>query len=207
LGAEAATRSRPLGQAAWLFDGQRLARRGDVRVTTALNRVIGLPGARVTGISFTSREAIVAVRLRRRRRVCSRCGQLCDATHDTIVSRWRHLDLGPWRCVIECPLRRVKCADCGVRVEAVAWARPGARFTRDFEDVCAYLAQQMAKKPTAGLLRIAWDTVGRIVERVVAERLDRGCPHTQFLGHPPSASCACSSTVVLSYGAGASLAP
>ena len=143
-----------------------------MRVTTALNRVIGLPGARVTGISFTSREAIVAVRLRRRRRVCSRCGQLCHASHDTIVSRWRHLDLGPWRCVIECPLRRVKCPDCGVRVEAVAWARPGARFTRDFEDVCAYLAQQMAKRPTAGLLAIAWDTVGRIVERVVAERLD-----------------------------------
>jgi transposase len=30
----------------------------------------------------------------------------------------------------------------------------------------------MAKTPIAGLLRIAWDTVGRIVERVIAERLD-----------------------------------
>jgi transposase len=36
----------------------------------------------------------------------------------------------------------------------------------------AWLAQQMAKTPIAGLLRIAWDTVGRIVERVTAERLD-----------------------------------
>lgn len=51
------------------------------------------------------------------------------------------------------------------------WAR-GARFTRDFEDVVAYLAQQMAKAPIARLMRIAWDTVGRIVERVIAERLD-----------------------------------
>jgi hypothetical protein len=61
--------------------------------------------------------------------------------------------------------------DCGVRVEAVPWAR-GARFTRDFEDVVAYLAQQMAKAPIARLMRIAWDTVGAIVERVIAERLD-----------------------------------
>jgi transposase len=51
-------------------------------------------------------------------------------------------------------------------------ARPGSRYTRDFEDVTAWLAQQMAKTPIAGLLRVAWDTVGRIVERVVAEHLD-----------------------------------
>ena len=52
------------------------------------------------------------------------------------------------------------------------WARPGAAHTRDFEDVVAWLAQQMAKTPIAGLLRVGWDTVGRIVERVVADHLD-----------------------------------
>jgi hypothetical protein len=30
----------------------------------------------------------------------------------------------------------------------------------------------MAKAPIAGLLRIGWDTVGRIVARVIADRLD-----------------------------------
>jgi hypothetical protein len=52
------------------------------------------------------------------------------------------------------------------------WARPGSRYTRDFEDALAWLAQQMAKTPIAGLLRVAWDTVGWIVERVVSERPD-----------------------------------
>jgi transposase len=59
-----------------------------------------------------------------------------------------------------------------VRLEPVRWARPGAAHTRDFEDVVAWLAQQMAKTPICGPLRIAWDTVGRIVERVTAEHLD-----------------------------------
>jgi len=59
-----------------------------------------------------------------------------------------------------------------VRYEAVPWARAGSGYTRDFEDIVAWLAQQMAKKPIAGLLRIAWDSVGRIVERVVADHLD-----------------------------------
>ncbi|MCA1698558.1 MAG: ISL3 family transposase, partial [Actinobacteria bacterium] len=65
-----------------------------------------------------------------------------------------------------------RCPDCGVKVEAVGWARPGARHTRDFEDVVAFLAQQMAKTPIAALMRVDWETVGRIVERVVADELD-----------------------------------
>ena len=144
-----------------------------MRASTAFNRVLALPGASVTGVRFAQEGVIVSVRLRRRRRVCSRCGQLCAASHDSVLCRWRHLDLGAQRCYVVARLRRVKCRDCGVRVEAVPWAR-GPRFTRDFEDVVAFLAQQMAKAPIARLMRIAWDTVGAIVERVVAERLDPG---------------------------------
>ena len=143
-----------------------------MRVTTGFNRMLRLPGASVIDVSFGSEGVIVTVRLRRRRRVCSGCGQLGGTIHGRRTKRWRHLDLGSTRCVIECELRRLWCGDCGARFEAVPWARPGSRYTRDFEDVVAWLAQQMAKKPIAGLLRIAWDTVGRIVERVVAERLD-----------------------------------
>jgi len=143
-----------------------------VRVTTAFNRMLRLPGASVVGVSFGAEGVIVEVRLRRRRRVCSTCGQMGASVHGRRVKRWRHLDLGANRCVIECELRRLLCRDCGVRLEAVPWARAGSGYTRDFEDVVAFLAQQMAKTPIARLLRIAWDTVGRIVARVVADQLD-----------------------------------
>ena len=144
-----------------------------MRVTTAFNRLLRLPGASVIDVSFGAEGVIVTVRLRRRRRVCGRCGQTGRLEiHDRRVKRWRHLDLGANRCVIECELRRLRCRDCGVHLEAVPWARPDAHHTRDFEDVVAWLAQQMAKTPIAGLLRIAWDTVGQIVERVVADQLD-----------------------------------
>ena len=143
-----------------------------MRVTTAFNRMLELPGASVTGVSFERRGVVVRVRLRRRRKACGRCGQLVRATHATNVRRWRHLDLGGSRCFIECELRRVRCPDCGVKVEGVPFARPGARHTRDFEDVVVFLAQQMAKTPIARLLRIDWQTVGRIVERVVCDKLD-----------------------------------
>jgi transposase len=144
-----------------------------MRVTTAFNRLLRLPGASVIGVGFGAEGVVVTVRLRRRRRVCSRCGQTGRlAIHGRRVKRWRHLDLGASRCIVECELRRLWCRSCGAQFEAVPWARPGSRYTRDFEDVVAWLAQQMAKTPIAGLLRIAWDTVGRIVARVTADHLD-----------------------------------
>ena len=146
-----------------------------MRVSTAFNRLLRLPGASVSDVSFGAEGVIVTVRLRRRRRVCAVCGQTGRqlVVHDRRVKRWRHLDLGSTRCVIECELRLLRCPDCRVvRAEPVPWARPGAHHTRDFEDVVAWLAQQMAKTPITAMLRVGWDTVGRIVARVVADRLD-----------------------------------
>lgn len=143
-----------------------------MRVTTAFNRLLALPGARVRDVLFGADGVTVGVALTRRRAACSACGQICRHVHDRSWRRWRHLDLAGQRCFVEYELRRVRCPDCGVRVEAVPWARPRARHTRDFEDLVAFLAQQMAKTPIVGLLRVGWDTVGQIVERVVADRLD-----------------------------------
>jgi len=145
-----------------------------VRVQTAFSRMLRLPGASVVDVSFGPEGVIVTVRLRRRRRVCGECGQTSRQLeiHDRRVKRWRHLDLGANRCVIECELRRLRCRSCGVRLEPVPWARPGAHHTRDFEDVVAWLAQQMAFAPITRLLRVGWHTIGPIVARVVADGLD-----------------------------------
>lgn len=145
-----------------------------MRVCTAFNRLLRLPGASVIDVSFGSEGVIVTVRLRRRRRVCGCCGQTGRQLqiHGRRVKRWRHLDLGSSRCVIEAELRLLRCIDCGVHLEAVPWARPGSQHTRDFEDLVAWLSQQMAKTPITRLLRIGWATVGSIIERVVADRID-----------------------------------
>jgi transposase len=160
----------------WLLSVNGRAKENDMRVVTAFKRMLRLDGwASVSDVSFDAKGVIVTLRLRRRRRrVCSLCGQ--TGRHLEIVDyrtkRWRHLDLGANRCILECELRRLRCPDCGVRYEAVRWARPGSPYTRDFEDVVAFLAQQMAKTPIRRLMRIAWDSVGDIITRVVADQFD-----------------------------------
>ena len=60
-------------------------------------------------------------------------------------------------------IRRVMCRRCGVTTELVPWADPGSGgFTRDFEDRVAYLTQRADKTTVSNLMRIAWETVGRI---------------------------------------------
>jgi transposase len=145
-----------------------------VRVTTAYNRMLGLPGAWVRDVEFGEQAMIVTVGLRRKNPVCSGCGARGLKIKDHRVKRWRHLDVGGVRCQVECWLRRLYCPGCGDLPEMVEWARGGARYTRDFDDLCAWLAQQMNQTQVTKLMRIGWETVGNIVERVVAEMLPAG---------------------------------
>jgi transposase len=64
---------------------------------------------------------------------------------------------------------RVSCRRHGVVVCAVPWARHDSRFTRGFEDQVCWLAVNTSKTAVAELMRVAWRSVGTIVERVGAE--------------------------------------
>jgi transposase len=145
-----------------------------VRVTTAFNRLLDLPGVSVRKVSFEPGCVVVSVALRRRRLECPKCSY--STAHRESVqhhdSVWRHLDLGAWRLEIHACLRRLRCPEHGALVEGVPFARYGARFTADFENLVAWLATKTDKTAICRLTRIDWQTVGRIIERVGDELLD-----------------------------------
>ena len=146
-----------------------------MRVTSAFNRLLGLSGITVVDVSFVGASAVnVDVALRRRRLVCPLCPFSTRARYDTrpVTSTWRHLDFGRWQVLVRARLRRLACPQHGVRVEAIPFARARSGFTRDFEDLVAYLATKTDKTTITRLSRVDWDTVGRICERVVADGLD-----------------------------------
>jgi transposase len=143
-----------------------------VRATTACNKMLAIPGANVAGVRFTPTGIVVVLRRRGRRLRCP-CGWSTRAVYDRTTRRWRHLDLGAARLYLEAEIRRLACRACRrVRTETVPWARPGARFTGDFDDVVAYLAQRTDKTTITRLLRCSWEAVAAITVRVVAAHLD-----------------------------------
>ena len=143
-----------------------------MRVTTAFNKMLSIPGASVSSVVFAPEGIVVGLRRRSGRPRCP-CGAKGSGTYDTSVRRWRHLDLGASKLFLQARIRRLHCRRCDrVVTEAVPWARPRARHSRDFEDVVAWLAQRADKTTIARLLRTSWETVAGIVTRVVTEAID-----------------------------------
>lgn len=147
-----------------------------MRATTLLNRLLDLPGIIVRGVSLTDGQVIVEVALRRRRLHCPHCGHRTRWRYDTrpVASTWRALDFGVWLVYLRAGLRRLDCPTHGVVTEAVPFARHRSGFTRDLEDVAAFLATKTDKTTIARFLRLDWDTIGRICERVSLDELDPG---------------------------------
>ena len=144
-----------------------------MRVTSAFSRLLDLSGVWVRSVCFEPGRVVVTVALCRRRLQCPKCAfstrhRENRQHHDSV---WRHLDLGVWRLEVHAILRRLRCPEHGVHVEGVPFARDGARFTRDFENLVAWLASKTDKTATCRLTRIDWQTIGRIIERVGGELL------------------------------------
>jgi len=106
-----------------------------MRASTAFNRILQLPGVTVSSVEITDDAIVVGIRARRQLLSCPDCGYRCRGRYDQSRRRWRHLDLAGSKLFLEASIRRLVCPNCGVRTEAVPWARPGARHTRDFEDM------------------------------------------------------------------------
>lgn len=124
-------------------------------------------------VQFAAEAVLVTVARRTQLHRCPRCEFSTRAGYDSHRATWRHVALGKWRVLIRATVSRLVCPVHGVLTEAVPWAAPGSQFTLDFEDMVAWLCREMNKTAVTRLMRIAWPTVGGIVERVVGRKLDQ----------------------------------
>jgi transposase len=135
--------------------------------------VIGVDRGTVIEAVEEDGDDTVVVHVRPRRdskRRCGRCGVRAPGyDQGEGRRRWRAIDLGTVRCLLEADAPRVDCPSHGPTVAQVPWARHGAGHTRDLDDLAAWLVTHTAKSTLCELLRVAWRTVGSIVERVVAD--------------------------------------
>lgn len=144
-----------------------------MRATTLIRAMLGVTGLIVDDFEFTEDGLVVAVRPRWHKPRCGGCGKRAPGYDRRSVRRWRHLGIGRLKIWLEYAPRRVTCRRCaGVLTEKVPWAPHQSRFTWDFEELTAYLAQVSDQTNVTRQMGIAWPTVGAIVERVVARLLD-----------------------------------
>ena len=151
-----------------------------MRVSTVLRMLLGLCRATVvTGwaLERTGERPCLMVGVRARADVVARCGR-CGARaagYDRGGGRrrWRHVDVGFARCVLEGPARRVACRACGPTVAAVPWARHDTAFSRAFEDVVVHDAVRSNKTSAAARYGLTWRAVDAMCDRLLDEAMGR----------------------------------
>jgi transposase len=144
-----------------------------VRNASVWGGLLGLSDAVVEDVELDLEDGriIAHVRVRKGAKLrCSRClAKSPRYDRGQGRRRWRHLDAGVLRVLLEAEAPRVKCRACGVNVAHVPWARADTGHTVDFDRQVAWSATRMSKSAVVELMRIAWRTVGAIIERYWAD--------------------------------------
>jgi transposase len=149
-----------------------------VRDVSLWNALLGVENKTVLeSVEFDQDEDLLVARVRptsRARGRCGLCGRRCPGYDGGEGRRrWRALDLGTVKAVLEADAPRVSCRRHGVVVAAVPWARHGAGHTYAFDDTVAWLTVRCSKTAVRELMRVAWRTVGSIITRVSADAMAR----------------------------------
>jgi transposase len=141
-----------------------------MRATSVLRILLGLNRTIVRSFEFREFGIVIDVTPSTRVARCGRCGGKVRSGYDARSRTWRHLDFAGMEVRLRYAIRRVNCRRCGVTTELVPWAGPAGKFTYDFEDTVALLAQKTDKTTVSDFMGIAWETVGAICQRVVERR-------------------------------------
>lgn len=145
--------------------------------------LLGVDKTVVERVEFDEDEEVLVAHVRpvaRQRHRCGVCRRRC-AGYDSGSGRrrWRSLDVGTVRVMLEADSSRVRCSVHGVVVAAVPWARHDAGHTLAFDDQVAWLTTRASKSTVTELMRVAWRTVGAIITRVWE---DIDAVHDRFAG-------------------------
>jgi transposase len=98
---------------------------------------------------------------------CPECAVEGCAVHDTETKTWRHLDFFEHQAYLTARVPRVRCAEHGVRLVVVPWARPGSGFTVLFEALVMTLAKEMPVAAIADLVGEHDTRLWRIIHHYV----------------------------------------
>ena len=130
------------------------------------------PPWRVTSVTFDKDAGKLVVLLdfpRGSRFACPHdgCRNASCPVHDTVEKTWRHLDFFEHQAYLVARVPRVDCAEHGVHLVAVPWARPGSGFTVLMEVAMLTFAKQMPIAPLAVMAREHDTRVWRVIEHYV----------------------------------------
>jgi len=141
-------------------------------------KVLGWPGYRVFQHEVDETKKTLKLWVRRKKGtkklICSGCGKHCGEIHDTTTREVRDLPWGEYRTTVVVELHRVRCPDCGPRIERVAQLPSKAPFSKRFEEAVGEACESASGRQVARRFGLPQSTVRaidlRYLERWNAQR-------------------------------------
>jgi transposase len=141
-------------------------------------RILGWPGYAVYRHEIDEKAKTLKLWVRRKRGnrvlICSGCGRRIAEAADVTEREVRDLPWGEYRTTVAIELYRVRCPDCGLKIEKVAQLPSKAPFSKRFEEAVGQACESAAARRVARQFGIPQSTVRaidlRYLERWAAQR-------------------------------------
>jgi transposase len=141
-------------------------------------KILGWPGYRVYQQEVNETAKTLRLWVRRKagtkKRICSGCGRHVEEIHEVTQREVRDLPWGEYRVTVMVEVCRLRCPDCGPRIERVAQLPSKAPFSKRFEEAVGQACESASARQIAKRFQLAASTVRaidqRYLERWSAER-------------------------------------
>ena len=129
-------------------------------------KILGWPGYEVYQHEIDETQQTLELSVRRKRGtkklICSGCGKHCGEIHDATTREVRDLPWGEYRTTVVIELHRVRCPDCGPKIEKVAQLPSKAPFSKRFEEAVGQACESASARRVARQFGLAESTVRTI---------------------------------------------
>jgi transposase len=141
-------------------------------------RILGWPGYRVYQSEINEKAKTLRLWVRRKagtkKRICSGCGKHVGEVHEVVEREVRDLPWSEYRVTVVVELWRVRCPECGPRMERVPQLPSKAPFSKRFEEAVGQACESASASQVARRFGLAASTVRaidlRYLERWAASR-------------------------------------
>lgn len=141
-----------------------------------LTELLGFQGFFVKGIEIQREgnveKVIIDLGRSESRYICSGCGRAFMSYYDKRSRQVRHLHLWRYLTILRFDSVRVECPRCGVKAEALGFAKKGRRETKELFHQVSELCKVMSVEDVATFEHLHWQTV-KDIDKMAIQKAQR----------------------------------
>ena len=137
-------------------------------IESIVRKTLGLKRHCVKNAIESGGEIVIYLEIDRRcKSICSSCKRKCPGYDKLKERRWKHVPMWGFSVTLVYTPRRVKCTDCGIRVEEMPWTKGKSPISLPLTVVLATWARILAWNVVGQIYGFHWNTVRKAVKDVV----------------------------------------